>query len=125
MRYLNLYKARPIYGFISPVAFTCCLIGFLLGGCTGFQDRYFETHKIKELTIVFLDEDSLHEQWKQVAGSDATLLKSQLRSTVPVVHTVRGFYDFTSKTLYCPKWNFEVCGHELHHAVIGQFHPSH
>jgi hypothetical protein len=100
------------------------LISSAFWGCTGLQDRYVEKHVIKSLTIVFLDEDSLREQWKQVAGRDAVRFKSQMNSTVPLVSMVRGFYDFTSNTLYCPKWNFEVCGHELHHAALGQFHTS-
>jgi hypothetical protein len=95
-----------------------------LYGCTVFPDHYIEKHKIKELTVIFVDEDTLRERWKEVAGSDATIFKPQLKSTAPIVNTVRGFYDFTSNTLYCPKWNFEVCGHELHHAVLGQFHTS-
>jgi len=100
------------------------LISSAFWGCTGLQDRYVEKHVIKSLTIVFLDEDSLREQWKQVAGRDAVRFKSQMNSTVPLVSIVQGFYDFTSNTLYCPKWNFEVCGHELHHAALGQFHAS-
>lgn len=104
--------------------FTWVLISSALWGCTGLQDRYVEKHVIRNLTIVFLDEDSLREQWKQVAGRDAVRFKAQMNSTVPLVHTVQGFYDFTSNTLYCPKWNFEVCGHELHHAALGHFHAS-
>ena len=104
------------------------LIGILLIstfiGCTGIQDRYVERHAIKNLTVVFLDEHSLHEQWKQIAGADAVHFQSQMNSNVPLVHTVRGFYDFASNTLYCPKWHFEVCGHELHHAALGQFHKE-
>lgn len=102
------------------------LIGILLAsafiGCTGIQSRYVEKHAIKNLTVVFLDEHSLHEQWKQIVGSDAVRFQSQMNSNVPLVRTVKGFYDFTSNTLYCPKWHFEVCGHELHHAVLGHFH---
>jgi hypothetical protein len=104
--------------------FACALISSTLWGCAGLQDRYVEKYKIKNLTIVFLDESSLREQWKHVAGGDAVTFKSQMNSSVPVVNTVQGFYDFTSNTLYCPKWNFEVCGHELHHAALGQFHTS-
>lgn len=93
-------------------------------GCTGVQGRYVEKHVIKNLTIVFLDEHSLHEQWKQTVGSDAVRFQPQLNSTVPHVRAVKGFYDFTSNTLYCPKLNFEVCGHELHHAALGHFHKD-
>lgn len=91
-------------------------------GCTGIQERYVEKHVIKNLTVVFLDERSLHEQWKQTVGSEAVRFQPQMNSAVPLVQTVKGFYDFTSNTLYCPKWHFEVCGHELHHATLGHFH---
>jgi len=94
-------------------------------GCAGIHDRYLEKHVIKNLTVVFLDEHSLQEQWKQTAGTDAVRFQPQMNSPVPLIQTVQGFYDFTSQTLYCPKWNFEVCGHELHHAALGHFHPSH
>ncbi len=95
-----------------------------ISGCLGVQERYVEQHVIKNLTLVFLDEYSLHEQWKRTMGSEAVRFQPQMNSTVPLVHTVKGFYDFSSNTLYCPKWNFEVCGHELHHAALGHFHTS-
>jgi hypothetical protein len=52
------------------------------------------------------------------------LFAPHMRDGFASVKTLRGFYDFTTNTLYCPKWNFEVCGHELHHAVLGQFHSD-
>jgi len=93
-------------------------------GCAAVHERYVEKHEIKNLTVVFLDEHSLHEQWKQTVGSEAVRFQPQMNSTVPLVHTVKGFYDFTSNTLYCPKWDFQVCGHELHHAALGHFHKD-
>jgi hypothetical protein len=101
------------------------LLASAFSGCTGLQERYVEKHVMKNLTVVFLDEHSLHEQWKQTAGSDAVQFQPQPNTSVPSVQTVKGFYDFGSNTLYCPKWNFEVCGHELHHATLGHFHPPH
>ena len=96
----------------------------LLTGCTAPQ-RYVEEHAIKQLTVVFLDEQSLHERWSQIVGQNPIRFSSPMSSTTPIVQTVRGFYDYTTNTLYCEKWNFEVCGHELHHAALGQFHPQH
>lgn len=95
-----------------------------LTGCTAPQ-RYVEEHAIKQLTVVFLDEQSLHERWSQIVGRNPIRFSSPMSSTTPIVQTVRGFYDYTTNTLYCEKWNFEVCGHELHHAALGQFHPQH
>ena len=60
------------------------LISTAFWGCTGLQDRYIEQHAIKNLTVVFLDEQSLREQWKHVAGTDAVRLTSQMNSTAPL-----------------------------------------
>ena len=102
-----------LYGLVCSVTVGCSI-----------QDRYIERHTIQNLTVVFLDENSLHEQWKQISGSEAVRFQTQMDSPVPKVQTVKGFFDFASNTLYCPKWNFEVCGHELHHATLGHFHPT-
>ncbi len=95
-----------------------------LTGCTSHQ-RYVEEYEIRQLKVVFLDERSLHERWTHIAGRDAVRFSSPMASSTPMVQTVRGFYDYATNTLYCEKWNFEVCGHELHHATLGQFHPEH
>ena len=97
----------------------------ILAGCVTSSTRYVEEHEIKQLRVVFLDEHSLREQWTKIAGRESVRLTAPMNSTTPVVKTVRGFYDYSSNTLYCEKWNFEVCGHELHHAALGQFHPQH
>lgn len=102
----------------------CGLLLSTITGCGSVHDRYTERHTIKNLTVVFLDEDSLHERWKQISGSDAVRFQPHPNKDVPNVHTVKGFFDFASNTLYCPKWNFEVCGHELHHAALGHFHAT-
>lgn len=95
-----------------------------LPGCAT-NHRYVEEHEIKQLTVVFLDEQSLHERWTQIAGRAPIQFATPMNSSTPLVKTVRGFYDYSTNTLYCEKWNFDVCGHELHHAVLGQFHPQH
>lgn len=95
-----------------------------LQGCTTSHGNYEERHTIKNLTVVFLDEESLHREWRALSGRQPVVLASQTSTGVPTLKTLRGFYDWPSNTLYCPKWNFEVCGHELHHAVLGQFHPD-
>ncbi len=107
------------------LAFHAALIGLLvLQGCASTTTNYRERHEIKSLTVVFLDEQSLQAEWKALSGRQPIMLTSQTRSGLPAVQTLRGFYDWPSNTLYCPKWNFEVCGHELHHAVLGQFHSD-
>ncbi len=97
----------------------------LSAGCSATNTRYVEEHDIQQLKVVFLDERSLHERWAKIAGREPIQFATPMNSADPIVKTVRGFYDYSSNTLYCEKWNFEVCGHELHHAALGQFHPQH
>ena len=102
--------------------------GLLLGGVNLVgcmqQGRYMETHEISNLKIVFLDAQSLEEKWEAKTGQAGTQFQPWLRGGLGSIKTVRGFYDFLTDTLYCPKWNYEVCGHELHHAALGHFHPK-
>lgn len=121
----RLHKQLKNAGWLQAIAFHVLIATFFPSvfiGCAGIQERYVEKHAIRNLTVVFLDEHSLHEQWKQTVGSDAVRFQPQINSNDPIVRTVKGFYDFSSNTLYCPKWNFEICGHELHHAALGHFH---
>ena len=97
---------------------------FILQACT-METRYVETHEIPNLKVVFLDEESLHEKWKARTGQPGAEFQPLLTGGMASLKVIKGFYDFTTDTLYCPKWNFEVCGHELHHAALGHFHPPH
>ncbi len=83
------------------------------------------THELVHLNGVFLDDKSIQDMWKSKTGQPNTQFLPGWRGDLASVKTVRGFYDFSTETLYCPKWNFTVCGHELHHAALGHFHPSH
>jgi hypothetical protein len=93
------------------------LLGF---GCAGRQQTYFERYDLKNLTIVFLDEESLQAKYAAISGNSAVALSGTPSSLK--VSVVRGFFDFNTRTIYCPRMNFEVCGHELHHAALGRFH---
>jgi hypothetical protein len=99
------------------------LCGASLAGCTQ-QGRYMETHEISNLKVIFLDDQSIQDMWKSKTGQPGTQFQPWLQGNLASVKTVRGFYDFSTETLYCPKWNYEVCGHELHHAALGRFHPK-
>lgn len=120
--YLFLVRNKNLRNLVTGLL----LVGLLFSspGCSWTSTRYVESYELKSLTVVFLDEDSLKKQWQQTAGRDAVRFASGMNTPVPVVKTVRGFYNFATNTLYCPKWNFEVCGHELHHAALGQFHAQ-
>jgi len=95
----------------------------VLTGCTVGHPSLGEQHQLSDLRVVFLDEPQIQAKWKEVTGKPAVMmtprlvLESQRREEVVV-----GFYDFHTRTIYCPKMNFEICGHELHHAVLGRFH---
>jgi hypothetical protein len=96
----------------------------LIAGCITPTSRYVESHELVHLTVVFLDQDSMREKWTQITGRNSTVLESASGTTGVSIRTVRGFYDYSTHTIYCEKWNFEVCGHELHHAVYGSFHQA-
>lgn len=112
----------------SPLAkrvWLLVLILLLLDGC-GAPEKYREDHRLTNLHVVFLDNATLHEEWTARTGqSGVEFMASRGQSNFPQVKTLKGFFDFTSNTLFCPKWNFEVCGHELHHAALGQYHEPH
>ena len=97
------------------------VLGVLLGGC-GMQGAYREEHQVTNLNVVFLDQPSLHKEWEARTGQPGVEFVGFHGNILPAVKTLQGFFDFRTNTLYCPKWNFEVCGHELHHAVLGHFH---
>lgn len=70
-----------------------------------------------------MDEAQLQAKWTALSGKPAVMLSPRLvLETQKRIEHVLGFYDYVNRTLYCPKMNFEVCGHELHHAVLGPFH---
>jgi acetoacetate decarboxylase len=104
-----------------------CLAGTVLfgviTGCGAGIRSSEELYELSNLRVVFLDEPQIQAKWKEVTGTPAVMMtprlvmESQRRQEVVV-----GFYDWQTRTIYCPKMNFEVCGHELHHAVLGRFH---
>jgi hypothetical protein len=95
---------------------------FALSGCLHPSAPYYEPHELKNLRVVWLDQASLHEQYEQMSGKPALALYGADSSAG--VQSVKGFYDFKTNTIYCSKMDFTACGHELHHAIIGHFHPE-
>ncbi|MBI5855529.1 MAG: hypothetical protein HZB35_09950 [Nitrospirae bacterium] len=114
-------KTSPAWLWILVLAGLSC---GALTACTAQQPRrlYQEQHEIRRLTVVFLDEQSLQAKYTAISGRPAVSLSGY--PPMQSLTTVRGFYDFNTKTLYCSKMDFTVCGHELHHAVLGRFHPE-
>lgn len=111
------FSPHKIFG-MGWIIFLSTLI---ISGCAS-TGTYREEHHISKLKIVFLDQQSLHKEWKSRTGQQGIEFASFREESTPRLKTLHGFFDFSSNTLYCPKWNFEVCGHELHHAVLGHFH---
>ncbi len=122
MARINLFVTKMLKKILIGVGL--CLGVVSTVGCSQ-QGRYMETHDILHLNVVFLDDKSIQDMWKSKTGQPGIQFQPWLRGDLAAVKTVRGFYDFSTETLYCPKWNFEVCGHELHHAALGHFHPNH
>ena len=104
-----------------------CLLWLIitLSGCSALTPPtpYYEPHTLTNLTIVFVDEESLRQRYEQIFGQPAVRFSGPAASRT--ANTVRGFYDFRTNTIYCSKMDFETCGHELHHAAIGRFHSDH
>ena len=71
-------------------------------GCVTTQAPYIERHQLSNLTVVFIDEDSLQQKWKAVSETEAIRYASSAETMVSV-QIVKGFYDFTAGTIYCEK----------------------
>lgn len=119
---LHLRRGSRRKSFLIVVA--CLLLNANIVGCST-SNRYVERYEIENLKVVFLDSQSLHNEWEKRTGQNGVRFLPTLRGGLPSVKSVKGFYDFTTDTLYCPKWNYKVCGHELHHAALGHFHDNH
>ena len=97
----------------------------LLSACVSGQSyiQYRETHNLQRLQVVLLDEQSLSETYEAQYGRPA--LRLAMKAGLPSsISRVKAFYDFETQTIYCIKWDFENCGHELHHALLGRFHTE-
>lgn len=125
LRQRFLSYSRTLQGTLASPIWFLVLSLLTLSGCAT-PEIYREEHQLTNLHIVFLDKESLHNEWEARTGQPGVeFMASRGRSTMPQVTTLKGFFDFSSNTLYCPKWDFEVCGHELHHAALGHWHPAH
>ena len=99
------------------------LVVSLLSACSG-TGRYVEEHTVAHMNVVFLDQHSLHDALTERSGKSGVRFLSRMNGGTPSVAMVKGFFDFNTNTLFCSKWDYEVCGHELHHAVLGHFHEQ-
>lgn len=94
-----------------------------ISGCANYRSATGEVYEVSNLRVIFLDEQQIRDKWEEVTGKSAYMMTPRLvLEPLRREEVVTGFYDFRTRTIYCPKMNFEVCGHELHHAVLGRFH---
>lgn len=101
------------------------LVSVSLTACAWLRaPSYEETYQVTHLTVVLMDEGSLQAKWRELSGRASVKFIPQGADGTVSVQTIKGFYDYETKTIYCPKLNFEVCGHELFHAILGPFHPE-
>ncbi|MCP9446760.1 MAG: hypothetical protein NNA22_04210 [Nitrospira sp.] len=107
----------------SWVAMVGGLLLLTAAGCAISHKPEGEAYELPSLRIVFLDRPHIQAKYEEITGQSGVMptprlvLDPQRRKEVVV-----GFYDYHTRTIYCPKMDFEVCGHELHHAVLGRFH---
>ncbi len=109
-----------LWRFTMFTAAVAIIATVLLSGCA--STRYRDTHQLSNLKVVFLDAQSLAEVYKGRSHQPATRIT--MKGLSPVFHQVTAFYDHENHTIYCRKWDFKNCGHELHHAVLGNFHTE-
>ena len=102
---------------------SCVLFLLPFAGCAVGPAQYQETHELERLTVIFMDEKSLHRKWRSVTGEEAVFFTPDSDPAQRVtLRRIKGFYDFRTHTIYCSKMDFLTCGHELHHATMGRFH---
>jgi len=88
-----------IYDWILVGLIICLII--IMTSCATLPSNQYH---LNDLTVIFLEPEQILEAWEEITGR-------------PTTQTL-GFYDRTTKTIYCPMWEFEICGHELHHALF-------
>jgi hypothetical protein len=94
-----------------------------VSGCAFGHKPEGETYEIPSLRLVFLDRPQIQAKYEEITGKSAVMTTPRLvLDTQRRKEAVVGFYDYRTRTIYCPKMDFEICGHELHHAVLGRFH---
>ena len=101
------------------------LLALVFAGCAWVRDiPYEERYEIKHLTVILMDEASIRAKWEDMSRKPGVRIVAVGPEPTVQVDTVRGFFDFNTNTIYCPKAKYDVCGHELFHAIFGQFHPE-
>lgn len=76
--------------------------------------------------MILLDAKALQRSRQYVSGqpTSRTIKFTVAGSRMSMADTVKGFFDYKTNTIYCTKDNFDVCGHELFHAIMDRFHEE-
>ena len=110
------------------MSLSAAMLAGMLAGCESLQQDalYYETYEVKHLTVILLDDKALQRRWQYVSGRPAskTIKFTVAGSQMSMADTVKGFFDYKTNTIYCTKTNFDICGHELFHAIMGRFHEE-
>lgn len=118
------------YGMRMRIVMTlsAAMLAATLAGCESLpqNELYYETYEVKHLTVILLDDKALQRRWQYVSGRPAskTIKFTVAGSQMSIADTVKGFFDYRTNTIYCTKSNFDICGHELFHAIMGRFHEE-
>ena len=112
-------------GFAPVFVGSLLLAASSISGCALLQTPpYEEKHALEHLHVVLMDDESLQAKWMELSGKPSVKFSPPQGNQMTTIKTVRGFFDYSTKTIYCPKLDFEICGHELFHAILGPFHPE-
>ena len=99
----------------------------LLGGCGSFKwttvrtyefvpgvDHTMPKDQAVSIRVVYIAREKIHDIARQAFARDGVPFDPPYRYV--------GFFDYTTRTLYCEKWDAQLCGHELFHATDGDWH---
>ena len=96
---------------LKPLKLGFAILTLSLMGC-GTPQPYQQVHVIPHLTITYMDKESIQRRFTKTTNM----------SSVLETNVLQGYYDYTTNTLFCPIDQDATCGHELKHAVLGDFH---
>ena len=106
---------RRLILVLALVLLTSCSVKFV----RTYEFRPGVSHEMPSqqdiaITVVYMDRDEIHEVARQIYERDGIPFKPPSR--------FYGLFDYKTRTLYCEKWDAELCGHELFHATDGDWH---
>lgn len=111
-RFVSLFHRYGLEEILGPLVLIILLL-LAMGCATAPHERYREEYDIR-IKVVYLDRGSLQAEYQELSMLPAVVGQGE----------VRAFFNPRTNTLYCRKWDFKYCGHELHHATDGAWHAA-